>query len=291
MAVGVLVCMQMLLGTLFLLGLCLGSFVNALVWRLRVAATGQRLKTKDQRWASADLSILKGRSVCPACGHQLAWRDLLPVLSWLSLRGQCRYCQKPISRQYPAVELLTASLFALSYAFWPLPLDERGIFLLVFWLILLTGLIALAVYDIRWMLLPDKIITPLFILTMAVVLVDAAVLQRSLQPIAAALLGLLFCGGLFYAIFQLSNGRLIGGGDVKLGFLLGLAVGGPVNALLLIFIASLLGSLVGGLLMALGKLKATSRVPFGPFLVSAAVIVTLFGPAIYDWYARNLLLI
>lgn len=274
---------------LSVLGLAAGSFVNALVWRLRPAPKGRKPGAADN--SPGDLSIWRGRSVCPDCGHKLAWRDLVPVISWLSLRGKCRYCQKPISRQYPAVELLTATLFGLSYAFWPLALDERGVFLLIFWLILLTGLIALAVYDLRWMLLPDKIIMPLLALTAAVVLVDAAILQRSLAPVGAALLGLLLCGGLFYVLFQVSGGRWIGGGDVKLGFLLGLAVGGPINALMLVFIASLLGSLVGGALLATGRLKPAGRVPFGPFLVAAAVVVTLFGPAIYDWYKHNLLLI
>ena len=94
---------------LFVFGLIFGSFVNAYVWRFK----------KRKNWVSE-------RSICPNCKHVLRAKDLVPVLSWLSLRGKCRYCKKPISAQYPAVELFTALLFALSYAFWPYSLTLLG---------------------------------------------------------------------------------------------------------------------------------------------------------------------
>ena len=97
------------------LGLCAGSFVNALVWRLH--------EQKRSKKADKKLSILNGRSMCVHCRHELTWYDLIPLFSWLLLRGKCRYCKKPISWQYPIVELATAAVFVLSYIFWPNPVN------------------------------------------------------------------------------------------------------------------------------------------------------------------------
>src|SRR3954465_436221 len=109
--------MLMIIAVLVVLGLCLGSFVNALVWRLHEQEEGGSKKA-----AAKKLSIIKGRSMCPHCKHALKPIDLIPVISWLSLRGKCRYCSKPISIQYPIVELSTALLFVVSYIWWPEPL-------------------------------------------------------------------------------------------------------------------------------------------------------------------------
>src|SRR5690606_15326595 len=104
----------MVIIVLALLGLIFGSFVNALVYRLHEqSAQGKKQRTKG-KVKNKQLSISKGRSICVHCKHELAWYDLIPVLSWLLLRGKCRYCHKPISRQYPVVELVTAAIFALS---------------------------------------------------------------------------------------------------------------------------------------------------------------------------------
>ena len=126
-----------------LYGLVIGSAINAVVWRLYVGRS----------WA-------KGRSECPDCHHKLAAKDLVPVLSWVSLRGKCRYCKKSIHYQYPLVELFTAGLFALS-AWRLMPVGTWGYGLFIGWLGLLIGFIILAVYDARWMILPDKVVLPL----------------------------------------------------------------------------------------------------------------------------------
>src|SRR4051812_7602742 len=105
--------MLMIYAILVVLGLCFGSFVNALVWRIHEQAE-QGSKKKPNKSYIDKLSIRKGRSMCPHCRHELKALDLLPVVSWLALRGKCRYCGKPISVQYPLVELLTACLFVTS---------------------------------------------------------------------------------------------------------------------------------------------------------------------------------
>ena len=266
-----------------LLGLSLGSFINALVWRLHE----QSKKSSKLKAQSSKLSIMHGRSMCPNCEHELAVSDLIPVVSWLALRGKCRYCPKPISWQYPLVELLTALLFTLSYLSWPhfqgrtLEMGEVVVFGL--WLLSLTGLVALAVYDLRWMLLPNKIIFPLYGVATLMIIVQA-LQDSSAKPLASAAGGVLIGGGIFYILFQVSKGKWIGGGDVKLGFLLGALVGGPLSAAIMLFLASLIGSLFGGSLLLTHRISRGTRIPFGPFLIIAAIVVVLFGQQLSDWY-------
>ncbi len=308
---------------LLLLGLCFGSFVNALVWRLheqekkstrstRSTSSGQAVhpfdklragspqstakkgnKAKDYGLRTTDnksLSIVHGRSMCVNCRHALAWYDLLPVFSWLSLRGKCRYCRKPISWQYPLVELLTAALFILSYIFWPnSQLITHNSLLFALWLIFLTCFMALAVYDLRWMLLPNRIVGPLIVLAAVQLIIRSYGSSHALQTLVGGLWGVVCVAGLFYVLFIVSRERWIGGGDVKLGVVLGLLAGGPLNAFLLIFLASLLGSVAGIPLMLAKKSGRSTRLPFGPFLIAATIIVYLFGVAITGWYRRKFL--
>jgi prepilin signal peptidase PulO-like enzyme (type II secretory pathway) len=279
--------MLMIIVILAVVGLCLGSFVNALVWRVHEQAAQAEKKQQDPNYAKR-LSIATGKSMCPYCKHELSARDLLPVFSWLSLGGKCRYCGKPISIQYPLVELATAALFVISYIWWPVafaPAVQVAIF--IFWLLLLTGLMALLVYDIRWFILPDRII---YFLSCVAVAQAATIVQASAHPFRTVinmLLGVAVGGGIFYVLFQVSRGKWIGGGDVKLGWLLGLIAGTPARSVLFIFFAALLGSLVSVPLLVNQRLKRTSIIPFGPFLIAGLVIVQLFGADILHWYQQT----
>ena len=257
----------MIIVILIVLGLCMGSFINAIVWRLK----------------TPNLSVLKGRSMCPKCQHQLAAKDLVPVFSWLYLKRKCRYCKKPISWQYPLVELLTTGLIVGSYLAWPTELNSYLLIQFISWLIMLVGLIALTVYDIKWMLLPDKIVFPL-IATALLSLIGQFILGRPINNIYGIIWAVIIDGGIFWLIFQFSKGKWIGGGDVKLGFLLGLIVGKPEYAFLTLFIASVIATLFSLPLLMLKKLKKTSKIPFGPFLIAACMIVVLFGATIIDAY-------
>jgi leader peptidase (prepilin peptidase)/N-methyltransferase len=278
---------------LFVFGLCLGSFVNALIWRIHEQAALQekqrKLSAKDQARLQ-DLSISKGRSMCLSCGHELAAKDLIPVLSWLSLRGKCRYCGARIP-DTPVAELTVPVLFIVSYLWWPLSLGSwQGIALFVIWLMCLVAFVALALYDLRWYLLPDRITFPLMGLSAAFVLLHAALLDGSLAVIAGAGIGVFVVAGLFYALFQLSGGAWIGGGDVKLGVALGMLAGGFLGGLMVILFASLLG-LAGAAIPRLrtGAEGGKAKIPFGPFLLAATVIVVLFGAQIGDWYTSLLI--
>lgn len=268
---------------LVLLGLCFGSFVNAFVWRLHEQSSRKKL-TKKQR---KDLSIIHGRSMCPHCRHELTWYDLLPLISWLMLGGKCRYCHRKIEDS-PLVELVTAGLFVGSYAAWPYGFDAAGWAVFAAWLVFVVGFVALTVYDLRWMLLPNRIVYALIGLAV-VQTVFRMVTYDAGDFFADAFWGFITIGGLFYVLFQVSGGRWIGGGDVKLGFLIGILVGGPLNGFLTIFIASTLGTLVMLPFMATKSVKITSRIPFGPFLLAATVVCYLYADAITDWYAGILL--
>lgn len=280
--------MVMIVVAMALLGLACGSFVNALVWRLRQQEKVKRKsalrnsragRLKGQKPESGRYSILRGRSMCPHCEHELAWYDLLPVVSWLLLRGKCRYCGKHISWQYPLVEIVTALLFVWSYLAWP------SLLLFSLWLVFLTGFIALTVYDLKWMELPNRIVYPLIGLAgFQVIVLMVAGRGMWLDELTDAFWGLLTIGGLFYALFQVSGGRWIGGGDVKLGFVIGLLVGGPLASVAVIFLASLLGTIVSLPLLVSKSVKANSRIPFGPFLMTATFLVYLYGERLTDLY-------
>jgi prepilin signal peptidase PulO-like enzyme (type II secretory pathway) len=282
--------MVMVVLFLGIIGISLGSFVNALVWRLHEQEELKEKKPKGFKKRLAALSISKGRSMCPNCRHQLYARDLVPVLSWLSLGGKCRYCKKPISAQYPVVELLMGLLFAVSYLAWPLQLvDVVSIIAFGLWLIMLTGFMAHVVYDSRWYTLLDKVTLPLTIIGLVYICLQAYV-QSDLQVLVGAGIGALALFGLFYGLFQVSGGAWIGGGDVKLAPLLGLLADGFLEVTLLLFVSSVLGTVYAGLyaLAHQQKLRGSTRIPFGPFLITGVVFVVLWGDAIIQWYTSFL---
>ena len=247
------------------LGLILGSFVNAFVWRIH--------KNKD--W-------INDRSECTHCHHKLAAADLIPVVSWVMLRGKCRYCHKKIE-DTPFTEITLPMLFILSYYAWPMTFEGRGLIEFIFWLVFLVVFLALAVYDLRWFLLPDKIVFPLIGLAFVQVLV-VSIYQRDFSILVSSVAGALIISGIFYLIFQLSKGEWIGGGDVKLAIVLGLLTSSILEPFLLLFIASVAG-LIGALPTVLtGKAGKKTQIPFGPFLIIGLIVVKLFGASIISWY-------
>jgi len=221
--------------------------------------------------------------MCPHCKHQLSQLDLIPVFSWLALRGQCRYCGKPISVQYPIVELKTAALFVLSYIALA-PHGFIGWLNFGFWLYFLIVLIILAVYDLKWYLLPDKALLPAMgvaIIWLVIKIGETGQLNVVYGPLLAAVAA----GGFFYAIAALSGGRWMGGGDVKLVFLMGLLLG-PAKTGVAMALAFNAAAIVGLTLISTKIKKRTDYIAFGPFLVAATIAAMLYGPAIINWYLR-----
>ena len=254
----------MLILVITLLGLLLGSAINAIVWRLYVGK-----------------SWVRGHSMCPECEHRLSAKDLVPVLSWVFLGGKCRYCKKPIHWQYPVVELLTAALFGIS-AVVLAPYTAHGYVLLAIWLLLLVHLIILAVYDLRWMILPNKVIYPAMAIA-ALQLVLLAAWGGSYHVWLGPLMAAVMAGGAFWILASVADGKLMGGGDVKLVVLMGLILGIQRTGLAL-FIGFDTAALVGLGLILLHKRKRTDYLPFGPFLIGGIYLAYLFGTAIISWY-------
>jgi prepilin signal peptidase PulO-like enzyme (type II secretory pathway) len=274
----------MILLVLIVLGLCLGSFVNALVWRLHAQSQTAKSTGKGRKLSTTDLSVLRGRSMCPDCHHTLTARDLVPVLSWLSLGGKCRYCRRPISGQYPVVELFTAVLFVVSYLLWPFTWSTAGVAVFAVWLLLLVVFMALVVYDVRWMLLPDKLVLAASVGAVLFVFLQALAGSDAWLTVGDSAVGALVIGGMFFGLFELSKGRWLGGGDVKLAPALGLLAGSPLKALLVIFFASVIGLLVALPLLVRRKATRRSLIPFGPCLLAATVLVVLLGDVIIRAY-------
>lgn len=258
---------------LAVLGLAFGSFITALTWRIH--------EGKD---------FVTGRSECESCGHTLGSLDLIPIISWFSLGGRCRYCRKSIGWQNPVIEASTALLFIGSYIFWPTALTGWQAWISFgLWLGYIVMLTALVIYDIRWMLLPDVLVYTLI----ALGLVDAGLrLTGDLSIMRYVLwiaLGAGTLGGLYGLLYAVSKGKWIGFGDVKLGVFIGVVLGWQL-ALLTLFLANALGLLVVAPALLNGKISIKSRVPFGPFLIIAFLIAGLFGTRLVSWYGSLLLL-
>lgn len=254
-----------------LFGILLGSFVNALVWRLR----------KKRDWISE-------RSECTHCGHVLSALDLVPVLSYLALRGKCRYCHKKIEDS-PVTELSLGAVFAASYAFWPFEFNDVGWVRFGFWLVALVLLAAMFLYDLKWMLLPDKLTRTLLILAgvQGIYLLLVGELKFASAPtvVASVLIG----GGIFHLIYEYSKGKYIGGGDVKLGYAYGLLLLDPLLSWMVIAVASLLGSIIALIMVVIKKKSLHAKLPFGPMLIIGVVVVMLFGQKL--WASLNTLML
>jgi prepilin signal peptidase PulO-like enzyme (type II secretory pathway) len=244
---------------IFIFGLIVGSFLNCVIYRLEIGK-----------------SFLEGHSFCPYCKHELIWHDLIPVFSFLMLKGKCRYCQKPISIQYPLVELTTALLFLLIINHYYLPFT-------IYHLLITCFLIVIFVYDLKHYIIPDKVIFPAIATAFIYNLFNIKYLILNTFPAA------LGASGFFLAIYLASKGKWMGFGDVKLSFLMGLHLGFP-NILVALFLAFFTGAIIGLILIAQSKKTLKSMVPFGPFLVFGTFLAMFYGEPIINWYS-NLFLI
>jgi len=268
---------------IFLLGLAVGSFLNAVQLRLEKGE-----------------SALQGRSYCPHCHHVLAFQDLIPVLSFFWLQGKCRYCSKQISLQYPLVEISTAVIFLTIFNFEFLIFNEFLIpqFLKLLYLFIITSLlIIIFVHDLRHYIIPDKIIYSAIGITLLYRVFELGALHNwdfirnskleigNFEPLTNALFAALLAAGFFLIIFLVSRGRWMGFGDVKLVLFMGLFLGWP-NILVALFLAFLIGAIIGIGLISLKKKEFKSEIPFGPFLILGTFIALIFGNKLIHWYSN-----
>jgi leader peptidase (prepilin peptidase)/N-methyltransferase len=243
---------------IFLFGLSVGSFLNVVIYRL-----------------PRGKSAIAGRSRCPACGRPLGWKDLIPLLSYLLLRGRCRYCRASISPRYPAVELLTAVLFtALFYRYGFSPALGKYLFLC-------SLLVAASFIDLEHYLIPDRLVFAGFLGGIPLGLLAGDV------GIKSAFLGAALAGGFFLLVVVISKGGM-GGGDVKLAGMTGLFLGWPLAAPFLLA-TIFFGGAAGILLLLLGVKKRKDLVPYGPFISAGALVALFAGWEVIAWYGQFLL--
>jgi len=269
-----------------ILGLAVGSFLNVIILRLK----------SGEQWTS-------GRSHCVWCQAILTIADLIPLFSFVWLKGRCHYCTKNISWQYPLVELVTAILFVCGYvsvlatihADSLIPLLVNGmmfpLLLLVRNFFFIGVLIILFVTDLRWFALYDSVI----LVGSAIALASNMIMPTLFSPqyifpaglnlVVAALLPAAFFG----AQYVLSRGLWIGSGDIFLGAMMGFMLGFP-QVIVALFIAYCSGALVGIALLLGGKKTRKSEIPFGTFLTGATMLMLLYGDQVMVIVSQTLLL-
>jgi len=251
----------------FVLGLCIGSFLNCVVYRL---------ETKKS---------LKGRSFCPKCKKQLCWQDLIPVFSFVFLGGKCRNCKQKISLQYPLVELATGIVFLLLFNFEFVTIlypSVRSIIEICFLFYVFSALIAIFIYDLKHYEIPDKILIPAIVITLFYGLFF------NFYVISSHLLAAFAAFSFFFIIFWFSKGQWMGFGDAKFAILMGLLLGFP-NTVVALFLAFFFGAIIGVILMIFEKKGLKSEIPFGPFLIFGVFLALIWGPKIISWYLNFLI--
>lgn len=227
----------------FIVGIVLGSFGNVLIIRLPVCKS------------------IRGRSECPLCHHPLSLVELIPILSYIFLRGRCKHCSAPISIIYPLVELASGLLFLVA-AITELSLLTAAFLALALWLLLLITIV-----DARTKGIPDIFNFPLLLVGVAYSSVAGT------NPLSGILMG----AGFFAVQWLLSFGRWVGSGDIILAAGIGALLGTWQMTLVMLFFAYVLGALIASVLLLTGKVNRKSHLAFGPFLALGAVLTLLFG--------------
>ncbi|MEG0076406.1 prepilin peptidase [Anaerorhabdus sp.] len=247
--------MQLLLAIYsIILGLVIGSFLNVCILRYQ-----------------SHEPISKGRSHCPKCNHTLSWYELIPLFSWIGLKGKCKHCHQPISIQYPIVESLTAICFLILYLKFGITLDT------LIYFIFASVLIYAAVIDLQTMIIPDR--THILCLLCGVLLL---ILHPS--QLADRLIGAVVVCIPLLIIAYLTKG--MGYGDVKLMGAAGFVLGWQ-NILLAMMIASITASIVGIISTRMKKTSLKSEMPLGPHLIFAILFCLVYGQSLINWYLSS----
>ncbi|WP_432358388.1 prepilin peptidase [Sporosarcina sp. UB5] len=239
----------------FIYGSIFGSFFNVV---------GLRVPKKE--------SIISPPSHCTKCNRKLRLLDLIPIISYVILRGKCNGCGQKISPLYPLIEFVTGALFAFTFIRLGFSLE------LIIALLFVSLLVIITVSDLAYMIIPDKVLLPFAI---------AFLLLRWVIPTSPwwdSLLGAVVGFAVLYLIAVVSKGGM-GGGDIKLFFVIGLVLG-TVNTLVTLFLASLIGSVVGIYMLKKNGKGRKTPIPFGPAIATAAVISYFFGADFVEWYQQ-----
>ena len=239
-----------------LLGLILGSFLNVCALR----------------W-SEERSVVTPRSSCPECGARLTWHDIIPVLSWVLLRGRCRHCGARISVQYPMVELTTGIIWAGMFLGWGVGVEAvRGA-------LFFTILLGIAVADARFYIIPDQFSVGGAVL--GILLAFASPVITWQESVGGAVAGLLLLWFVAWAGEKVFRKEAMGGGDIKMMAMVGAFVG-PWGMLLTLFLGSVFGAVIFGPI----AWKTGRMVPFGVFLALGGAVTWIWAEALLPWYLR-----
>jgi prepilin signal peptidase PulO-like enzyme (type II secretory pathway) len=277
----------------------MGSFAGATTWRLRAKELDDDKKQGEEYDATeykqlkklTNVKTSQDRSVCLHCSYQLRWFDLIPLVSWVSLKGKCRKCRQPIGYFEPLMELGVALYFVLSFAFWPGQLiSALQITHFVVWLVAGVALAILFAYDTKWFMLPDKLNYALIGLGLIVSVITVTTSTNPADAVGSIAGSIAILSGMYYVIYLVSHGKWIGFGDIKLGLGLALLLADWQLAFIALFVANLVGCLIVIPLMAIGKLKRNSHVPFGPLLIIGTIVAFLAGAALLNWYSGLVLI-
>lgn len=269
------------IGLVSVFGLLVGSFLNVVILRLPARMEwswrqeAREILGQPEAYEPKPPGLVVSRSACPHCGHALAAWENIPLLSFLLLRGRCRACQAPISRQYPAVELITGLLFAACT--WRFGISLELGFALAF----TAALVALSGIDLRTTLLPDQIVLPLLWLGLLASLVTLFV-----DPVSAILGGAAGYLSLWSvtALFKLLTGKDgMGAGDFKLLAALG-AWCGFKAVLPIILISSVVGAVIGSIWLATAGKHRDTQIPFGQYLAIAGWLQFISGVDLLGLY-------
>ncbi|OGV96392.1 hypothetical protein A2W24_04655 [Microgenomates group bacterium RBG_16_45_19] len=257
-------------GVLFVLGAILGSFINVLISR----------SVEGEDW-------VRGRSRCDHCRQQIKWYDNLPLLSYMVLGGKCRSCQGKIAIQHPIIELLTGLMlvwwYAIGFTFFRLVETPLLYIQPVFWLAVGILLLIIFVTDWLYQIIPDFANITLGVLAVVYRLYLSLSGVMRWQDFWLALLTGVVMGGLLYLIWVLTRGRGMGLGDVKFALVMGVLLGWP-RAAIALFLAFLLGAVVGIILLLLKWKKPRERIAFGPFLILGTALALVWGFEMWSWY-------
>jgi len=247
---------------IFVLGLCFGSFVNMLVYRTAVdyKLENKKFKVKGEK-----------RSFCDYCGRQLKWYENIPVFSWLFLRGKTKCCHKKLPLSYPVVELMMAILFVV-FVFIGRPQESPLQFSLG--LLIIIFLVFSAVFDLKYMILPDFSSIILIIISFLILLINK-------ENIFLFILIALISSGFLLILNLITKGKGMGMGDVKLAIFMGLFLGYP-KIILAFYVAFIVGAIVGLILMIFKKAKKKSQISFGPFLILGILVAWWWGEKIVE---------
>lgn len=243
----------------FIIGACIGSFLNVCIYRI-----------------PANKSIVRPGSFCPNCKTSLPFYCNVPILSYLFLKGRCKFCNIPISIRYPSIELLTGIFgFLLFHKFGLTPA-------LFYWLVFTSVLITISFIDIDHQIIPDVISLP------GILIFSCAFYFLPEMTIKDSITGILVGGGGLYAVallyYLLKKQEGMGGGDIKLLAMIG-AASGLKGVLFTVFAGSLFGTVSGILILACTKgAKPKLKIPFGPFLSAGIILYIFSGKQIIQWY-------